>query len=150
KLIAEKHKKWSIVSIGTVESNVDIGKLTDTDNIYFFGQKNYSDLPNYYRAIDAFIIPFLLTNHIKSCAPTRLYEHLSSGRPIIATDFPAAQEVGKGFISIASDREDFVKKIEAALKEKDTSLVEKRKEMAKRNTWRSRVEEISRIIEGIL
>lgn len=150
KLIAQRHKEWSIISIGLVESNVDISSLVDIGNIYFLGQKKYSDLPDYYRVIDAFIIPFLLTEHIKSCSPTRLYEHLSSGKPIIATDFAAVHEIGEGLIYIASSREGFVKRVETALSETDTSLVERRKKMAKENTWKSRAEEISGIIEPLI
>lgn len=150
KFIAQRHKDWSIISIGLVESYVDISSLTNVDNIYFLGQRNYSDLPNYYRAIDVFIIPFLLTEHIKYCAPTRLYEHLSSGKPIVATNFSAAYELGEELIYIASDREDFVKKIEAALKEKDESLVKRRKTLAKKNTWKLRAEEISGMIDEVI
>ncbi len=150
KLIAQRHKEWSIVSIGPIGSNVDIRSLISVGNIHILGQKNYSELPHYYRAVDVFIIPFLLNEHIKYCAPTRLYEHLSSGKPIIATDFPAVREVGKSLINITSDREDFIKKIEAALKEKDPSLIERSKALARRNTWESRVDEISNIIEKVM
>lgn len=150
KLIAQSHKEWSIISIGPVDSNINIRDLIKMGNIYFFGKKDYSELPNYYRAIDAFILPFLLTEHIKYCAPTRFYEHLSSGKPVISTDFPAAREIEKGLIDIATDKEDFVKKIEMALNEKDASLSERRKALAKENTWASRVEYISKLIEDIL
>lgn len=148
KLAAQSHKEWSMVSIGAVDSNIDITDLTKTGNIYFLGPKDYSELPNYYRSIDVFIIPFLLNEHIKYCAPTRIYEHLSSGKPIVTTDFPAAHQAGEGFLYISGSREDFVKKIEDALKEDGALLIEKRKALAKKNTWRSRIEEISEIIEG--
>lgn len=150
KLIAQRHKEWSIVSIGLIESNVDISGFAVMGNIYFLGQKSYSELPNYYRAIDVFIVPFILTEHIKYCSPIRLYEHLSSGKPIITTDFPAAHEVGEGLINIASDKDDFVKKLELALNENDKSLPEKRKALAKRNTWKSKTEQISEIIDKIV
>jgi len=149
KLIAERHPEWSMVSIGPVDSNVEINDLTKMDNVYFLSAKEYSELPNYHRAVDVFIVPFLLTEHIKYCAPTRLYEHLASGKPIVTTDFPAAHDVGEGVISIASDRQDFVRRIEEALSEKEPLLSEKRKCLARANTWRDRIEKISTLIEEV-
>jgi len=150
RFIAEKRRDWSIVSIGAVEPGVDIKGLLGAGNVYFLGRKNYSELPNYYRAVDVFIVPFILNEHIKYCAPIRLYEHLSSGKPVITTDFPAAREIEAGLITIAFDKEDFIKKIETALKENDRSLAEKRKLSARQNTWKSKVEEISGMIEEII
>lgn len=150
KLIAQKHKEWSIVCIGPVDSNVDMMNLTKISNIYYLGRKEYSELPNYYRVINVFIIPFLLNEHIKNCAPTRLYEHLSSGKPIVTTDFPGAYEVGEEYIYIASDKNNFVKKIEIALKEKRLAITEKRRALAEKNTWNLRIEKISEIIEEII
>ena len=150
KLIVRSHREWSVVSIGPVDSDANIKIFADMDNIYFLGQRSYYDLPNYYRAIDVFIIPFLLTDHIKTCAPTRLYEHLSSGKPIVTVDFPAVHEVGEGLLYIAHNREDFLKKIELALNEKDPSLAERRRTLAMKNTWESRIEKISNIIEEII
>lgn len=150
RLLAQRHKEWSLVSIGPIDSNVDIKSLARFKNIYFLGQKKYAELPDYYRVIDVFIIPFLLNDHIRYCAPTRLYEHLSSGKPIIATDFPAVREIGEGVIDITLNHEDFIKKIEEALGKEDKSLTQRRKELAKGNTWKARVEEISEITEGIL
>lgn len=150
RLIAQAHKDWSIVSIGPIDSSVDISSLKSLGNVYFFGQKDYSELPLYYRAIDVFIIPFLLTEHIKSSAPIRLYEHLTSGKPVVSIDFPAVHEIEEGLVYIASDKEDFIKKIERALEENNPSLAERRKSVASKNTWESKVEEISALIEKII
>lgn len=150
KYAAQTKPNWSIVMIGPIGYDADINEVKNIKNIYFLGYKEYSELPNYYRAIDVFVIPFLLNEHIKYCAPTRFYEHLSSGKPIIATDFPAAGKIEEDLVSIACNKEDFVQKIEVALKEKDASLIEKRKTFAKTNTWESRAEKISGIIEELL
>lgn len=148
--IAEAGTKWSIVLIGPIGYDADIGKIKNIRNVYLLGRKEYRELPNYYRAIDVFIVPFILNEHIKYSTPTRLYEHLASGKPIVTTDFSAAHETGEGLISIAYDCEDFVNKIESALKEDDASLIGRRKALAKANTWESRAEKISEIIEVVL
>jgi glycosyltransferase involved in cell wall biosynthesis len=150
KLIAQKHKEWSIVSIGPIDSDVDIKDLVDMGNIYFLRQKDYSQLPNYYMAIDVFIVPFLLNEHIKFCAPTRLYEHLSSGKPVITTDFSAAHEVGEGLIGIASSKDDFVNRVELVLKEDGVAFIERRKALAKLNTWSSKANQISNMIKEVM
>ncbi|MFH1622841.1 MAG: glycosyltransferase [Candidatus Omnitrophota bacterium] len=150
KLIAEKHPDWSLVSIGPIDANVDIRDLIKMNNVYFLKAKYYSQLPDYYRAIDVFIVPFIITEHIKYSAPTRLYEHLSSGKPVVTTDFPAAHDVGEGLIRIANTRESFLRNIEEALRENDAALAEKRRLLAKANTWDRRVDEISTFISEVI
>ncbi len=147
--IAKIKPGWSIVAIGPIGYDAKLGNIKDISNIYILGKKDYSELPNYYRAIDVFIIPFILNEHIKYSTPTRLYEHLSSGKPIVAIDFPAAREIEEGLISLSFDKDDFVKKIELALEERNLALPEKRKALAKRNSWNVRMEEISHVVQNM-
>jgi len=53
--------------------------------IRFVGAKPYSQLQDYARAMDVAVLPYRKSEPTYSGSPTRFYEHLAAGRPIIAT-----------------------------------------------------------------
>ena len=116
-------------------------------NVHFLGRKKYDELPAYYQAIDVFIIPFMLTDHIKYCNPTRLYEYLSNGKPVVSADFSSAREIPGNLIKIARTKEEWIKLIEQSLKEDRPELIGQRKQLACQNTWEHRVEQMSELIK---
>ena len=147
KYTAEIHPEWSIVLIGPISYNADLTKADKVSNIHILGLRSYESLPNYYRAIDVCIIAFILNEHIRYCQPTRIYEHLAAGKPVVSTDFPAVREVAPEMAKVAQNRGGFVELISRALKEDDRTSVMKRKEIARQNNWRQRVETMSNLIK---
>lgn len=147
KYAAQTNPKWSIVMIGPIGYDADISGTRDVRNIYLLGYKEYSELPNYYRAVDVCVVSFNLEEHIRYCTPTRFYEHLAAGKPIVSTDFPAAREFPDEFVKIAKSKEEFVELIKKSLDENSETLEKKRKELARTNSWIHRAEYISDIIE---
>lgn len=145
--VAEVNPKWSIIMIGPIGYDADISKIRSTSNIYLLGYKEYSELPNYYRAIDVCVVSFNLDEHIKYCTPTRFYEHLAAGKPIVSTDFPAAKEFPEEFVKIAKTKEEFVDLIKKSISENSEELIKGRKDLARANTWVRRADYISDIIE---
>ncbi|MBC8235032.1 glycosyltransferase [bacterium] len=146
--IAVTHPEWSIVLIGHIHAFVslaDIKKLEIYKNIHLLGRKEYEELPRYYKAFDACIVPLLLNEHIMYSNPTKIYEYLATGKPIVSTDFPSAREF-EHLIRIAKNREDFIHQIEKALNEDEPQFVEARLEEAKKHSWDARVEKISELI----
>lgn len=53
--------------------------------IRFVGAKPYSQLQDYARAMDVAVLPYRKSEPTYSGSPTRFYEHLAAGRPILAT-----------------------------------------------------------------
>ncbi|MFQ5646399.1 MAG: hypothetical protein ACE5GM_05675, partial [bacterium] len=54
----------------------------------------------------------------------------------------------EGFHETADDYRDFLDKIEKCLKEDSREKQEKRREYARQNSWRKRIEEIARYIDN--
>lgn len=143
KFIANSYKNFSIVMIGPI--HLDISALKETKNVYFLGEKKYEEIPLYLKTFDVCILPFKERKLINSADCIKTYEYLSVGKPIVSTNFPQAK-IFTDVIRVANNKENFVKQIEEALKEKDNNLVFKRKKIAKENSWEKRVEQISKII----
>jgi len=148
KYAAQTNPQWSIVMIGPVGYDADMKEIRDISNVYLLGYKEYAELPNYYRAIDVCVVSFKLDEHIKYCTPTRLYEHLAAGKPVVSTDFPAAREFPKELVRVAGTKEKFAELIKRSMDEDSEILIEKRKKLAAANNWEHRAEYISSIIEA--
>ncbi|KPK38562.1 MAG: hypothetical protein AMJ78_09800 [Omnitrophica WOR_2 bacterium SM23_29] len=147
KYAAGVNPNWSIVMIGPIGYDATISEIKDIRNIYLLGYKEYSELPNYYRAGDVCVISFVLNEHVTYCTPTRFYEHLAAGKPVVSTDFPTAREFSEEFVKVAKTKEEFVELIKKSMGEDNEGLKKKRKELAKANSWVHRAEYISEIIE---
>lgn len=83
---AERFKDWGFVLVGPVAT--DVSMLKDQPNIHLLGQKPYEELPAYYHAWDAAMLPFVeneLTRHIN---PTKMLEYGAAGLPILSRALP--------------------------------------------------------------
>ncbi len=136
--IAKKRPDWNFVFIGhTFGSN--ISELEKLPNVYFLGEKDYSDLPMYLYWFDVCLIPFRITELIRATHPVKFYEYLSAGKPVVSTKLPELLPYSH-LCYLVDDKEDAVTKITAALSEKDEELKNMRIEFARNNTWDKRVE----------
>ena len=75
----------------------------------------------------------------------KIYDYLATGKPVVTTNFPTAY-LFKDVIKIAKTKEEFIKHVKDSLYEDNTNLIHKRQKIAKKNTWDTRVEEISKIL----
>jgi len=130
-------KDWSLVLIGPV--NTDISSIQGIDNIYLLGPKDYESLPLYLKGFDVCIIPYKLVEVTINARPLKLFEYMASGKPIVSTPLPSVLPYGK-IIRIGSTKEEFIEQIEKSLQEKDNSLIQKRIDLARENSWENLVE----------
>ncbi len=142
---AKSHPEWSFVLIGhTFGANIE--NLKKLKNVYFLGEKPYSELPKYLSWFDVCLIPFKNVSLIQSTNPVKFYEYISAGKPVVATRM--SELLGfKDIVYLADDREDFVRKIEMALEERDEGIIEKRIKLARENDWDARYTKIRRIVK---
>jgi len=145
--IASNRRDWNIVLIGRIYSN-EVYKLEKYENIHFLGEVDYKDLPLYLYHFDVCLIPFRVNELTKSTNPVKLYEYLSAGKPVVSTRLPEL-EIYKDYIYLADTKEEFLIRIEEALREDDETIKRKRIELAKENDWISRVIRLNEIIKNI-
>jgi len=132
-----KRKDWSLVLVGP--ANTDISSIQGIDNIYLLGLKDYESLPLYLKGFDVCIIPYKLVEVTINARPLKLFEYMASGKPIVSTPLPSVLPYGK-IIRIGSTKEEFIEQIEKSLQEKDNSLIQKRIDLARENSWENLVE----------
>jgi glycosyltransferase involved in cell wall biosynthesis len=147
RLLAERHRQCSFVLNGPVR--VSLKPLQDLDNVHYLGTKSIADLPAYIAAYDVCLIPYKLNEYTLALSPLKLWEYLALGKPVVSTPIPACVDY-KELIYIAASHEEFSKALAAALKEDSPDQRQARIELAKRNTWESRVEQVGTILADLL
>ena len=145
--LATKRKYWNFVFIGHTFGS-SIKKLETYPNVHFVGEKSYAQLPKYLYWFDVCMIPFKLTPLIKATHPVKFYEYLSPGKPVVSVKLPELLPYSD-LCYIAEDKEEFLDKIEIALKENDPIIKNRRIEFAKNNTWEDRYRVLISNVESL-
>lgn len=138
--IASERPGWSIVLVGPMFRKASsFRNLMLKNNVYFLRGKLHAEIPRYINAFDVCLIPYRINCFIKNVSPVKLYEYLSLGKPIVSTDFLNGEDC-VGLIYVSNSREDFVSCIEKSLNEENINISQRRIEMARNNTWDSRLQ----------
>lgn len=77
---------WGFVLIGPVAEAMS--ELEGIKNIHLLGARPYEDLPHYYKAWDAALLPFVHNSVTAHINPTKMLEYGAAGTPIVARALP--------------------------------------------------------------
>jgi len=130
---AIKHPEWSFAMIGHT-TGVDIRELKRLKNVSFLGEKKYSDLPSYLTSFDVCTIPFRRTPLTEATNPVKVFEYLSTGKPVVAASLPELLPL-QDVVYLYSTPEEFTQQLEQALEVDCAELREQRINLARENTW---------------
>ena len=134
--LATNRPQFTFVMIGHT-FGADIRKLQELPNIHFLGERPYSELPKYLYDFDVCLIPFKMIPLIEATHPVKIYEYFGAGKPVVATNMPELTPMSD-ICYLAENKEDFLKKLDLAINEKDDTVVQKRIKFASKNTWEAR------------
>jgi glycosyltransferase involved in cell wall biosynthesis len=128
----------SLIMVGPVGVDVDISALERLPNVYFLGHRNRQDLPRYLKGFDVCLNPFRLTRLTATVSPLKFYEYLASGRPIASVPMPEIKDF-EAVVEFGAGPDGFLNAVCRAL-EDSPSKKARRLEMARQNSWQSRVD----------
>lgn len=104
----------SIVVVGRVGAPVDqpwwepCARFLSRPNVHAIGWRSQEDLPRYYQAFDATLIPYRLDHPFnRACSPTKIMDAMGSGRPIVATAIPECR-LHRDRFHVAEDADAFL------------------------------------------
>ncbi len=135
--LASLRPNWNFVLVGRKES-ADIAQISKMSNVYFVGEKPYQLLPRYLQHFDTCIIPFKKIPLTEATNPVKLFEFLSAGKSVVATNLDELRYYQE-YIRLASSLDDWLESIELALDDYLPAQVEKRLSFARQNTWDERI-----------
>ena len=145
--VAKYHSDKILYLVGPVSGDEHIKNgLTKLRNVVFAGAKKLHELPSYLQYFDCCIIPYKVNKLTASIYPLKINEYLAAGKPVVATHFSEDIFSFRDHVLIAETRDQFLRMIDIAIDENNTSKKVARMEAANANSWDRRVEEFWEII----
>ncbi len=137
--IAQRFAGGSVVLLGDVM--MDLSRLERHGNVHLLGRRPHEELPGYCKAFDVAINVLPLNAVTLSASPLKVREYLAAGLPVVSTRIPEVEILGD-LIAIADDHNDFVAKLEQALRDPGPKAA--RSLRMKDQTWETRYFELKR------
>lgn len=146
---ATAHPEWTFAFVGPcVEPPPHF--ISEQRNIIFFGAKDPSELPAFLKGFDVCLIPYQGEEFLRACQPTKAFEYLAAGKPVVSSFIPELEEL-KHIVRLSRDAGEFISDIEKALADgRDEAFVRSCVAASEGITWDGRVEAASHLIEKLL
>ena len=113
--IAEARPQWHIVLVGPVVK-IDPASLPQRDNIHYFGQRTYDELPRYLAGWDVCLLPFARNDATRFISPTKTLEYMAAELPIVSTPITDVAEPYGDIVYLGNTPAEFLAACDAALK----------------------------------
>ena len=147
KRASRERPEWHWIFIGNKSRGLEIEELP---NVHFLPPVSYADLPTYAAGFDVCVLPWETEQSFTSYGSAiKVREYLASGKPVVISPLPEYEPM-RDVLRIARTRDDFIRLIEEALREKDQAAVAARQAAVASGTWDARAEWVSNLIERVL
>ena len=144
---ARQRPDWIFLLLGrTSEENPWLGKLKKCPNILLEGSRPLMEVPEYMDRCDVLLNFLRTTQSYSDVVPGRIYEYLSTGKPIVSMLWPDEVERFPDVIYGAYTQEEFVRLCGQALIEDRTWVLSRRRDYGQAAAWSNRSAEVSRIL----
>jgi teichuronic acid biosynthesis glycosyltransferase TuaH len=148
KKAALAHTDKTFLLVGPINNTecAEIG-LTMLPNVVFTGSRKLDELPQYLQHMDVALIPFRYNQLTRSIYPLKINEYLAAGKPVLATSFSEDIKTFGDVITLATDHDDFVAKIDVALRDHSAERTAQRVAVSKSNSWQARINQLWDIVQ---
>lgn len=144
--LARQRPNWSFVLIGNTWGS-DLSSLKGLANIHTIDEIPYSELPAYLHAFDTCFIPFRKTPLTDATNPVKLFEYLSAGKPVVASDLDELRNY-RQYVHLATP-ETWLTLLEQSLRENSPEMVSARTAFASQNTWEHRATQLDQALRQL-
>jgi glycosyltransferase involved in cell wall biosynthesis len=149
--VAGRMPQASFVLVGPVA--IDASRLARCPNVHLLGPRPHALVPHYLKAFDVAIIPYRLTTATEAIYPAKLNEYLAMGLPVVTTPLAELVRLGASpdpVVTLACTAAAFTDAIGEALASRTPEAAACQIEMARRNSWAPRIDEMVKLVEGAL
>lgn len=147
--MAGEHPEWTFLLVGHVGRNPRLGYLEEFRNIHLLGRKPTVEIPEYVGQFDICLDLHRRKRADGGLIPRRIYEYLSTGKPIVTHLSPDQVEEFPDVIYGAHSLTEYCRMCERALREDPTWVSQRRRDYGAAAAWSRRAEEVARILNVI-
>jgi teichuronic acid biosynthesis glycosyltransferase TuaH len=141
----------SFVFAGPVSDGFVPEAIYKLKNVYFLGTIAHHDVEQIISNFDIAIIPFKKDEVSKTIFPIKLFEYLSAGKPVVATDFNEdLKDYTEDRVAYCGTATSFSNALNEALNGDSETEKEYRRQLAKKNTWEVRAAQFAEILSAHL
>jgi glycosyltransferase involved in cell wall biosynthesis len=108
----------SLLLVGPRQPTFQLGRmeaLLARPNVQWVGAKPFPELPSYLGLVDVGLTPYADSAFNRASFPLKTLEYLAAGRPVVASDLPAARMLATDLVAITRTAADFAAATEKAL-----------------------------------
>jgi glycosyltransferase involved in cell wall biosynthesis len=144
--VARAFPGGSVVLVGPAQ--VDPASLRGEPNVHLLGGRAHPELPAFVAAFDVGLIPYERSVFTETVNPTKLYEYLAMGTPVVSTDLPevVSLKLPSFAVRTSSNSDEFVGLVKDALASGDAGDRSKRRALALQRDWHTVIERIAELI----
>ncbi|MBX9680231.1 MAG: FAD-dependent oxidoreductase [Gemmataceae bacterium] len=146
--VAKARPEWHFSLVGPVVK-IDPATLPKADNIHYFGQRDYKDLPAFLKGWDVALLPFARNESTKFISPTKTLEYMAAERLIVSTPITDVAKPYGDIVYLANNAQEFIAACEKALnaseEERNAKLDAMRGVLAK-TSWDQTASEMNQIM----
>lgn len=140
---------WTFVLVGRLGENPRLAYLEELPNVRLLGHRPMVDIPDYLGRFDVCLDLRRRRQEFDDVIPRRIYEYLSTGKPIVTLLFPDQVEEYPDVIYGAHTLEEYDRLCARALLEDKTWVAPRRRDYGSAAAWSRRAEEVQRILNAI-
>ena len=128
------------------DGSYDEEKMSEVDNVYFFGRKDYKVLKYYAAACDVLTIPFCINPITQATSPLKLYEYMALEKPVVTTAMKECAACEAVFA--AKSHDEFIRCLDEAYSMRDDAeYLSRLRVSARANDWSEKAKLIVNILQ---
>lgn len=144
---ARERPGWTFLLVGRVENNRLLSRLRHQPNVILPGPCTLAEVPDWLYRCDV-LLDFLRDDRMDDdVIPTRLYEYLSTGKPVVSMLWPDQVEHFPDVVYGAHTPQEFLTLCQHALEEAPGFVAQRRRDYGAQASWPNRAVEVTHILE---
>jgi glycosyltransferase involved in cell wall biosynthesis len=146
--VAGARPEWHLVLIGSAHLNRDVLQLGALENVHLLGVRPYDELQAYLQAFDVGIVPHVDDDMTRIMNPLKVFVYSAANLPVVSTAVSNIDEM-RSLVRVAGDPEEFVERVEEALREgRGPSVESEHRTLLEEHSWSRRVEQVLQLVDA--